>query len=295
MSTFDRWNSVDRYSYAFRLFARYHNYLNSLYWAHIPASDAMQFYCRNALKDRPGVTTQELFNLKGNDAIRVASSIEIYQYNLKEFDNWTRLNALLALSSYFETYLASVVSLSIESDPGLLYFVSRKVDGALILKHGREEGVSFSDKSEEITRGAWSERIAHFGKMFGAVPLDLHRYEGDLEEIRRIRNYVAHAFGRDIDETRSRATFAMIPIERVSPKTIKRYLGTIEKIAKAVDRQLMINHIGEFELIYFYHLSKDHLSKGAESRELKRKINSLQVQNRDESFCRTLIEYYRAL
>ena len=66
--------------------------------------------------------------------------------------------------------------------------------------------------------------------------------------MRKIRNNVAHAFGRDIDKTRARETVEMLPIERLSEERLQKYMELIRKISKAIDNQLLNNHIGEFEL-----------------------------------------------
>ena len=52
-----------------------------------------------------------------------------------QFDNFTNLNALLTSASNFETYLASVIELSLMSNPGQLLGYSQKIDGAHSLKY----------------------------------------------------------------------------------------------------------------------------------------------------------------
>jgi hypothetical protein len=50
--SFDRWSSKDKFSYAFRLFSKYHTYMNSLYWAHVPSSSLTQKTYRDAKKTK---------------------------------------------------------------------------------------------------------------------------------------------------------------------------------------------------------------------------------------------------
>jgi len=45
----------------------------------------------------------------------------------------------------------------------------------------------------------------------------------------------------------------MLPIERLSEKRLQKYMESIRKISKYPDYQLLNNHIGEFELIHYYH------------------------------------------
>lgn len=293
--SFNRWISKDKYSYAFRLFSKYHTYMNSLYWAHVPASSHTQETYRIASVNNPNQTTHQLYNLSGKNAFRVTESLESYSKHLKDFDNWTRLNTLVAVLSYFETYLSSIVSLAIESDLGLIYSIPKKIDGIMILKHKTNTDYSFFDKSELITKGSWPQRISNYEKIFNSVPTTLASSISDLEKMRKIRNNVAHAFGRDIEKTRARETFEMLPIERLSEIRLQKYMDIIRKISKEIDAQLLTNHIGEFELIYFYHRIKSELRTNYEIQDLKTKINSLYVEQRNYTFCKELIKYYEQI
>jgi len=293
--SFSRWTSKDSYSYAFRLFTKYHTYMNSLYWAHVPASSHTQTTYRGAKLNNSNKTTQQLYNLSGANASRVTESLDAYSQHLKEFDNWTRLNTLVAVLSYFETYLSSVVSLAIESDLGLIYSIPKKIDGIMVLKYGTNDDYSFFEKSELITKGTWAQRASNYSKIFGTAPSILTSSISDLEEMRKIRNNVAHAFGRDIDKTRARDTIEMLPIDRIAEVRLQKYMNLIRKISKAIDFQLFNNHIGEFELIHYYHKNKDEFKTENKVKELKTKINSLYAENRNHTFCRGLIAYYEAL
>ena len=266
--------------------------MNSLYWAHVPASSLTQKTYRDAKKTNPNQTTQQLLNLSGPNAFRVSGSLNAFSNHLKEFDNWTRLNTLVAVLSYFETYLSSVVSLSIESDLGLLYSIPKKIDGIMILKHNGDNQYSFFDKSELITKGTWDKRISYYREIFGTAPAILTSSVTELEKMRKLRNNVAHAFGRSIEETRARDTFEILPIERLSEKRLQKYMEIIRKISKAIDNHLFKTHIGEFEIAYYYHKNHSSLTTNNKAMELKAKINSLNVKQRDLTFCKELIDYY---
>jgi len=69
----------------------------------------------------------------------------------------------------------------------------------------------------------------------------------------------------------------------------------IRNISKEIDTQLLTNHIGEFELIHFYHRIKSELRPDYETQDLKTKINSLNIALRDRNFCKELIEYYEQI
>ncbi|WP_305844171.1 hypothetical protein [Photobacterium leiognathi] len=289
---FDRWNSQDQYSYVYRLFAKHHTHMNSLYWAHVPASSFCLGTSRRELKETNPKTTQQLLHVSGANAFRVNDDVKGFSSDLNEFDNWTRLNTLVAVLSYFETYLSSVVSLAIESDLGLLYSIPKRIDGAMVLKHNNTSKYAFFDKSESITKGDWSKRAGEFKSLFGAVPQSITDNISSLERMRKLRNNVAHAFGRDIDETRARTTMELLPMERLTEKTLLKYMELILNIAKDVDIQLFSNHIGEYELVHYYHVNKGKFSGPNEVRDFKDSINKLYINLRGNQFCRELIAYY---
>jgi len=162
----------------------------------------------------------------------------------------------------------------------------------MVLKHGVSADYSFFDKSELITKGTWPQRIGNYQKIFKSVPQTLASSVSDLEKMRKIRNNVAHAFGRDIEKTRARETIEILPIERLSEIRLQKYMEIIRKISKEIDNQLLTNHIGEFELIHFYHRIKSELRIDHKIQDLKTKTNSLNVELRNHTFYKELIEYY---
>jgi hypothetical protein len=292
---FDRWVSADKYSYVFRLFNKYHTYMNSLFWAHVPASSYAQGIYRRAKKSDPTQTTHAVYNLSGQDSQRVTNSLDDYSKHLKEFDNWTRLNTLVAVSSYFEIYLSSIVSLALESDLGLLFSIPRRIDGVQILKYGKPNIYIFGDKSEEITKGTWSVRLSNYKKLFGSIPQGFSKYESELEKMRIIRNNVTHAFGRDISSTRSRATYNVLDINRLSLNRLKQYMGIIREVARTIDSHLLMTHIGEYELVHYYHSVRNQLRPRDEALHFKKKLNSLFVENKSHAYCKELIAYFNKL
>lgn len=270
--------------------------MNSLYWAYAPAFAHSQITYSKAKKEYgPLPTTHHLFNLSGNNSERVAIDLDDWSRHFKEFDNWTRLNALLSLNSYFEIYLSSVVSLAIESDIGLQFSASKSVDGLTIVKNGNHRKYSFFDISREITMGEWSKRRKRFKQIFGSAPKELTTYEKDLETIRNIRNSVAHSFGRDIEKSRSRSQTDILEIQRISLKRLQKFMDIIRKVARAIDEQLLNNHIGDYEAVFFYHEIKGTLPVNNHVKAFKKRLNSLYVKQKSASYCKQLIDYYNSL
>jgi len=294
---FNRWTSIDNYTYVFRLFSKHHEYMNSLYWASVPATSFVIGTHIRETENNSLKTTHEILKIspKNKNANRVTKSSKDYINHLKQFDNWTRLNTLVSVGAYFETYLSSVVSLAIESDLGLLYEIPKKIDGISVLKHNNNNEYSFFDKSESITKGTWAQRISSYKKLFKTVPQELIDAESDLEKMRHLRNNMAHAFGRGIDESRSRDNKKVREIARISIERLQKYMAIIRKVAKAIDKQLLANHIGEYELIYFYHKEVIKSTSNINAYELKKLFNALNAKNRNIEFYKDLIDYYNKI
>lgn len=294
---FDRWKSHDDYSHAFRIFSGYHTYMNDMYWSYAPIFHFSQHIYRNETKVDPKLTTYQIFKIHSSskDGRRVISDADQWSKNNKEFDNWTRLNALVAINSYFEIYLSTIVSLAIESDLGLLYSVPHEIDGIKVLKIGKSNDYSFFDISEKLTKGTWDSRISNYKQYFGFIPSELESNKTDLEQIRVLRNKVTHSFGRDIDLARDRKTKYTLDIERLSLQRLQKYMGMIRVVAKSIDAHLLGTHIGDFENIHYYHTIKDTLPDVAHNRNFKEKLNSLDVKQKGWEYINSLIDYYNSL
>jgi len=292
---FERWKSKDDYTHAFRLFNKHHTLMNSIYWAYVPTFYYAKHNYTTVVKDNCNITTHEAFLLSGKNSDRVEDNINKWYKNLKEYDNWTRLNVLVSVNSYFEIYLSSVISLAIESNPGILYKASKQIDGIRLLKFGDDKNYSFYNISEKITKGEWQQRISNYRSTFDYVPDELKIYNSELEEIRKLRNNMAHSFGRDINLSRDRKTVRILDTERISLDRLQRYMSIIREVARSIDAHLLNNHIGDYEMIHFYHQIKNDLPKNNEEKELKRKINSLDTKNKGWDYVKGLKFYYDSL
>lgn len=215
------------------------------------------------------------------------------------FDNWINLNSIVATSSILETYLATVVRLALESDPGIVLGRSRLVDGVHLLKAGKYENFRFGEKVVACTRGDWQSRISGFATLFGEVPSAIQDSLGDLEAIRNLRNSVAHAIGREIEDSRLHGAKAILPIRRISNALTNKYSAVMTRVAKAVDAQLLERHIGDYEVLHFYHRlapklkAKKHPSERAVA--LKKEIGGFGAVARGKDYCKGVVEYYESI
>lgn len=178
-------------------------------------------------------------------------SLGEWRGNFLDFQNWTRLNVLMALSSYFENYLQSIGNLALESNPGTLFKAHQTLDGGIVLK--MEKHYIFVNETIPLVKGDWSKRKSVFMNLFGDCPDSLKNNTGELERIRSIRNGIGHAFGRTLSTKDLLSITDYHPMDRVSERRLKKWLGLVFTIARDIDEFLLAKHIGAYELIRYYH------------------------------------------
>lgn len=297
LRVFDRWNTKMNSTWALQVFHKYNDELNNMIWA----DKAARLLVYQTLgKNNAKWTDKAYIHLKFD----VPAGEEVFE-NLKEwsiaynqFHNWNNLNSLMAISSNFETYLSTVVTLALESDPGVLFQSSKSIDGIEILKKGGTRNIFVDEVITSITKGDWNARISAFNKIFGNIPPILDTFRGELEKIRTLRNKIGHAFGRDINESRNHEIKNILKMENLSDTALKKYQRTICNVAKAIDQFLLKNHIGEFQTLSFYHRIYSEMNKevhpSVRAMILKKKLGKLGDISGKE-FCKGLVAYYESL
>jgi hypothetical protein len=180
--------------------------------------------------------------------------------------------------------------MAFDSDPGLVLGVSKSIDGAVVLKHRRSAVFNVGEQIDACTKGDWSSRLDAFEKLFGGCPPEFRSSHAALEELRGIRNRFGHAFGRDIDAARVHGVLDMIPMERLSGARANKLRKSVWLVAKAVDKFLLQEHIGDFEAVRFYHhlypsLHK-HVSTGQRAIYLKTAIGRFGAIPRGKTSCK---------
>ena len=101
--SFNRWKPRESYSWCYYVFMNYHSYLNDLLWSHEPSKRFVFSHVNQ--EDGP---MEDRLNFNVSETRRIYSDKEEWEKFYKEFANWTRLNALMSLNSYFEIYLSTV-------------------------------------------------------------------------------------------------------------------------------------------------------------------------------------------
>lgn len=216
-----------------------------------------------------------------------------------DFDNWVNLSSLLSLASNLETYLSSITSLALMSDPGLLLGASRAVDGMALVKNNCAQHLmeQQSHVCKEVTRGDWSARICAFELVFGSN-LELRAAHSELEEMRILRNEIGHAFGRDIEKSRELGEPKKLPMRKLSHSRLRKFYSASSRVANSIDQQLLTHHIGEYEILEFYRKFEEQVSDRSASERaqaLKKKVGRAGSVPRGKLFCRGLVSYWDQL
>jgi hypothetical protein len=293
---FERWTPRQKSTLPFQVFQKHNAELQRIWGTHITASR----YVYKTL-GASGAAWTDLpsahFDFQSVDWNQFGSLKE-WSDSFNLLDNWVNLNVLLTLSSNLETYMASVVALALESDPGILLGAPRKIDGTVVLKYGASS-LYYEDKITACTKGEWMARLSALEKIFGSMPLGFSAQLGELEKLRQIRNRVGHAFGREIAAARRHGVREILPMETVSRARANKFMKRVWGAAKALDSQLIVSSIGEFEAIRFYHLLyprlHKHVARSQRAAYLKKEIGKFGVEPRSKVYCKGLVEYYESL
>ncbi|WP_133256884.1 hypothetical protein [Hymenobacter edaphi] len=261
-------------------------------WSQIPVID----FTEKHVAITPG-DVQTILSCKPEDAFTIRKDKIDWKQDYREFNNWTRLNAMMSLNSYLEIYLSSIISTAIESDPGILHNASKKIDGAVILKNSRNYNYLY--QASKCIIGEWSKRISEFKNIFGSAPTELEANVGELEKLRILRNNIGHAFGRDIEESRKKGSRSILPSDRISLKRVKEVLGVVNLVVLGIDKFLLTNHIGDYETLYHYHEVSEKISSGLTLNDkallFKNSIGKAAAVPRSKDYCKEVVKYYEAL
>lgn len=300
---FNRWNSRNSISsWSFQVFQKHNKELTEMYISHILSKQ----YTYKSLKNNKGAFADKAsthFQFRDNNYKEVFNDIQSWSDNFNKFDNWTNLNCIMSMSANLETYMSRIIKLALESDIGLLFGASKKIDGIEIIKNANKYPFELNNKIISCIKGDWSSRISNFEKIFGSSPDILKNNISSLEKIRKLRNDIGHAFGREIDKSRDHNIEDPSTIQTIQQKDIIKYLKLLFAIARAIDRQLMNNHIGEYETLYFFNKLapslKNNINDEVRVRNytniLKKELAKIGNNRIGKLFCKELIEYYESL
>ena len=294
---FSRWIPNEKSTWVFKVFQKYNDELEKNLWSYHPVSKKNY----KTLKSEKAIWTDSVTKHFDFDEKRdeIFKDLKDWSNSFNQFDNWVNLNVIMSISANFETYLASVISLALKSNPGILFGASKIIDGVSILKNGTATKLDFEQQILLCTKGDWSSRTSAFEKIFSHLPDILKRKIGQLEQIRKLRNKVGHSFGRDIDEAREHVFKKIIPTENLTREKTYQYQKLLWSTAKSIDVYLIENHIGTYQALSFYHLQYQTMRKDVHPSiravEFKKIVGRTGVQSASKQFYKDLVSYYEAL
>lgn len=292
MLKYGRWTPWEKFSWPYNIFMQYEQELKRMIISFTSASK----YTYSHLKGDGAVWEDPAYKHLYTHKNRTLT-IEEWSDTFNGFSNWTRLNCLMGLCAYFETYIAAIVRQCVESDPGILIKSPNSVDGVKLIKQGVSLDAEMMKTLEtNCTKGDWQSRINALQKLFPYFPSEFLDNISDLEKIRIMRNKVGHAFGRDIDESRNYAVTQIQPMEKLTVQRFMKWQYLIRDLACKLDIMAMKQHIGNFQPLLHCHEQQNVLlqlpNKQARMKSLK---SSLSTQTRftlPEDFCYWVLTYY---
>lgn len=288
---FSRWQSSPESTFPHRLFIKHHSEINTLYWSHMLAAKRT---ANEVKKVDKRLRPTAVFPVPRKHLKRIAPTLETWAKDFKDFNNWVRLSASVAIHSYMEIYLRNISALAIESNPGIIIGAPGAIDGVALLKS--RPGYNYSEFAVHFTKGDWNTRIQHYERLFGGAPAKLKEYTKELNELRRMRNGVGHAFGRGVDDYDNGLQTELKPMMRLSEDRFCSWLRMAEEVTAAIDGHLKTEHIGQYELLLYYHKwleKKDAKTPGGDVLALSRSIQADTGRQVDAGWLRGLIGYYR--
>lgn len=292
-SKFSRWKYPWPRTWASTVFKSHHTQINSLLWAHHAGSRRAATIAHSVGLSE---TTIKAFPAAISDPGRQLKPLKDWLEIYKEFDNWTRLSACLSLCSYFESYLSNVITLAIESDPGIFLGKPHSVDGVLYLKQDKDFPLDLNQLTQLITKGSWEQRNKGFERLFGSSPTILTSSIHELDQMRLLRNKVGHYFGRSIENMKEEPLAGLIQSERLSAKRLKTWLSIVEKVVTDIDRQLRDSHIGAYEPLRRCKREKDDMfNKQTISKRISKYFPATHGNQLGKKYCADLIDYYNNL
>ncbi|ALU88244.1 hypothetical protein Hrubri_1028 [Herbaspirillum rubrisubalbicans M1] len=231
---------------AWRLFKRHHTHFNVGYWA----NEAAVRYAFSSTKPftRDDQSTK-LFSLSNNPR-RLPKTLGEWADGFSDFNQWTQLASVIAISGYLETYIAQVSTAALESRPALIFGGSFEVDGAALLKAGNKH--DFYDHVESLVRGDWQSRISGYTKLFGSCPFEAEI--ANLERLRKLRNDAGHTFGRDIKSMRFAESSIVQSLPRIKTQQIQEFLKLAESVASTIEQDVGLKYVGAYESIRLFHI-----------------------------------------
>ncbi len=300
---FDRWNPKQDYSLPYSSYVANSSELRRMYRTMVTSH---KYVYKSLAQDRKATwssSPNDYFDFPKNIKKTYAyfTDLKSWSASYNKLENWNNLNTLVAINANFETYMVKVIGLALESDVGVLYGMPKAMDGIKAIKAGKT--FDFSNQVIACTKGDWYSRVFNIEKIFGKVPVSMVSNVSALDKIRKMRNDVAHAFGRNIDAAQEIHDLNVLRMCKLNENNLLKYWDLIDSCVSELDNQLFKKHIGEYQLLCLYHLNESEVvskakqpvnlsTKAAAFRKLYGQKEKNGINTLGQEFAKGLIEYY---
>lgn len=301
----ERWKSPLLHTIAYELFRQHLTEINNIYWSFVPANETIKKEARIALESNNG-DPRTFFSVNKTYDRRLANSYKEWKQHNNDFENYTRLSMVMLLSSCFETYLRTIISLAFESKPGVIFHDPDSVDGLQLLQRSlsygdnsrNNEHAVFASRINHICEGDWEQRIKRFEDYFGQIPETFKKKKSDLEKMRKLRNKIAHQFGREDDSYEMPLLFDSKEAIRVSHDRLLKLFQLVDEIVECLDNYLKDNFIGSYDIIKLFY--EEYVSRKVSISPLMKPSKALQEYlgkhghnfEGKKAFCQNMMNYY---
>lgn len=265
-----RWGTPSEKSMAFRLFKQHITQLNNSYWANFPVATTIKKLIKKETEKNKNLNPIDYFIVQDEHDRRLASDFQSWEESYGRFNRDVRMNMVMSISSCFEVYFRSIVALSIESSPGIMFHAKNAIDGASLLKRQSDysnfnaKKYPFQQAVFSVTKGNWGKRKSCYEKLFEESPDFLIKNSNQLEDLRKSRNRIGHYFGRTEEKYSVPTQFVTEEPNGTSHHQLIKFLELTEKTAEAIDQHLFSEFIGAYELLKFYFISLPQKLKNKE-------------------------------
>lgn len=292
-------------------FYRNHEQTDEYYWTGRFSNNWMRFTIKDELDEE---FINQKFKVK-EDIEKRHTTIKFSRFKsqLKLENRWRMLLSVMLMCSSLERYILNISMLAFRADPTLTPGFPKAIDGTILTKRSV---AMVAPNFESLIKGTWHRRASNFKKIFKDIPEGFKNNINELEKIRKLRNRIAHEFAQD--GNRSQTPIQLIEeamnheykykdYPDISHKRIIKYLSIIDSTAKSIDRFLVTEFIGNFELVDIFmewsenptkvesKLGFNNKHRGTELENFRRFLAQSQGIHISVEYTRELIKYVNSL
>jgi hypothetical protein len=264
-------------------------HINDVYWMYKHTEDAVKDHFDHIVSDRSGPNVRDILKDKKN-----------WEKGADDFGVWIRQNTILSTASILEVYIVSACTVVFSANPELIDRSLLGINSVSFIKHPDHLPAGFRGtikwRSEDPTKGEWSERIRKLEMEIGRVPPRVSILIPKLQTLQHKRNRIAHSYGAEGELRRTPwESITAIPAEETE---ILEMFKVVDTVSKDLDKELFGPLIGGYEIMNEYHSwlsdlgSSSILSKKKLTSTFRKHIGNSFGQTPGSDYIEAMIGYY---